>query len=123
MSYERGAPVLLSLSYCAPLHASGYEGETWPNLRYNLLRLLIFHFPGFQEMLFVAHCLGKLVAARGDLTMEAFVVFFFFFFTLVTGPLRSLSLELSDTRVYEPQIRARLGTTAHFCKVVVRRAT
>ena len=28
--------------------------------------------------------------------------------------------QLSDTRVYEPQIRARLGTTAHFCKVVVR---
>ena len=34
---------------------------------------------------------------------------FFFFFTLVTGPSRSLSLELSDTRVYEPQIRARLS--------------
>jgi len=29
---------------------------------------------------------------------------FFFFFTLVTGPRRSLSLTLSDTRVYEPQI-------------------
>jgi len=37
---------------------------------------------------------------------------FFFFFTLVTGPRRSLSLKLSDTSVYEPQIRARLGTTA-----------
>ena len=36
----------------------------------------------------------------------------FFFFTLVTGPTRSLSLKLSDTRVYEPQIRARLGTVA-----------
>jgi len=36
-----------------------------------------------------------------------------FVFTLVTGPRRSLSLTLSDTRVYEPQIRARLGTTAH----------
>jgi len=34
----------------------------------------------------------------------------FFFFTLVTGPRRSLSLKLSDTRVYEHQIRARLGT-------------
>ena len=33
-------------------------------------------------------------------------------FTLVTGPRRSLSLKLSDTRVYEPQIRARLGNTA-----------
>ena len=42
-----------------------------------------------------------------------------FFFTLVTGPGRSLSLNLSDTQVYEPQIRARLGTTAHFSEVVV----
>ena len=39
---------------------------------------------------------------------------FFFFFTLVTGARRSLNLKLSDTRVYEPQIRAHLGTTAHF---------
>jgi len=31
---------------------------------------------------------------------------FFFFFTLVTGPRRSLSLKLSATRVYEPQIRS-----------------
>ena len=29
----------------------------------------------------------------------------FFFLTLVTGPRRSLSLKLSDTRVYAPQIR------------------
>jgi len=42
--------------------------------------------------------------------------FFFFFFTLVTGPRRSLGLKLSDTRVYTPQIRARLGTTTHFCE-------
>ena len=35
--------------------------------------------------------------------------FFFFFFTLLTGPRRALSLELSDTRVYEPEIRTRLG--------------
>jgi len=32
---------------------------------------------------------------------------------------RPLSLKLSDPKVYEPQIRARLGTTAHFCEVVV----
>ena len=32
-----------------------------------------------------------------------------FFVTLVAGPRRSLTLELSDTRVCEPQIRARLG--------------
>jgi len=34
-----------------------------------------------------------------------------FFFTLVTGPRRSLSLKLSDARVHEPQLRARLRTT------------
>ena len=34
----------------------------------------------------------------------------FFFFALSTGPRRSY--QLSDARVYEPQIRARLGTTA-----------
>ena len=37
-----------------------------------------------------------------------------FFLTLVTGPRRSSSLQLSDTRVSEPQIRARLGTTWYF---------
>ena len=37
----------------------------------------------------------------------AFIVFSFF--TLVTGSRRSLRLELSDARVYEPQIRARLN--------------
>jgi len=50
---------------------------------------------------------------------SGFFFFFFFFFTLVTGPRRSLSLNLSVTRVYAPQIQARLGTTAHFCRVVV----
>ena len=35
------------------------------------------------------------------------MVLLLFFFTLVTGPRRSLSLNLSDTRVYEPQMRAR----------------
>ena len=34
---------------------------------------------------------------------------FLYFFTLVTGLGRSLNLKLSDTRVYEPQLRARLG--------------
>ena len=28
------------------------------------------------------------------------------------------SLELSDAKVYAPQIRALLGTAAHFCEVV-----
>ena len=35
------------------------------------------------------------------------------FFTLVTGPRRFLSLKLSDTKVYEPYIRARLGKPQH----------
>ena len=34
--------------------------------------------------------------------------FFLFFLTLVAGPRRSLNLKLSETRVYEPQIRARM---------------
>ena len=29
------------------------------------------------------------------------------------------SLELSDRKVYEPYMRALLGTAAHFCEVVV----
>jgi len=42
--------------------------------------------------------------------VECRFFFFFFFFTLVTGPSRSLSFTPSDTRVYEPQIRARAGS-------------
>jgi len=38
---------------------------------------------------------------------------------LVVSSLLLSSLELSDTKVYEPYIRARLRTTAHFCEVVV----
>jgi len=45
------------------------------------------------------------------------------FFTRVTDPRRSLSPKLSDARVYAPQTRARLGTTAQFCKVIIRRRT
>ena len=29
------------------------------------------------------------------------------------------SLEFSNTKVYEPSIRTRLGTSAHFCQVFV----
>jgi len=56
-------------------------------------------------------CRWVLTAAHCFLNADSDVVFFFFF-TLVAGPRRSLSLKLNDTRVYEPQIRARLGTTA-----------
>ena len=51
----------------------------------------------------------RLAATRVHLA-TALRGFFFFFFTLVTGPRRSLSLKLSDTRAYEPQMRARLST-------------
>ena len=44
-------------------------------------------------------------------SQKGFFVFFPIFCTLVTGPRRSSSLELSDTRVYEPQMQARLGPT------------
>ena len=44
--------------------------------------------------------------------------FLFLIITLDPGPRRHLSIELSDTKVYGPEIRARLGTAAHFCKVV-----
>ena len=47
------------------------------------------------------------------------VLILLFFFTLFTDPRRIWSPKLSDTRVYEPPIRARLGTTAHFCEVVL----
>ena len=53
-------------------------------------------------------------AARGAWGGAGGAEVFFLFFSLVTGPRRSLGLKLSDTRVYEPEIRARLGTTAHF---------
>ena len=43
----------------------------------------------------------------------------FFFFTPVSGPGSCLGLQLSETRVYAPRIRARLVTTARFCEVVV----
>ena len=67
-----------------------------------------------QAMRAVHAVWGKQAAAsRGGARLR----YFFFFFTLVTGPRRSLSLKLSDTRVYEPQIRA-CGT----CPFAGRRA-
>ena len=38
--------------------------------------------------------------------------------TLVTGPRRSLSLKLSDTRVYEPQIRANWNQPSTICSTL-----
>jgi hypothetical protein len=45
----------------------------------------------------------EVLQRREGLAPEAVLAFFFFFFfTLVTGPRRSLSLKLSETRVFEP---------------------
>ena len=47
---------------------------------------------------------GQMVELRVFMPVFNQVALFFFFFTLVTGPRKSLSLKLSDTRVYEPQV-------------------
>ena len=39
--------------------------------------------------------------------------------TVTSSSLLLSSLALIDTQVYEPEIRARLGTAAHFCTAVV----
>ena len=41
------------------------------------------------------------------------------FCTLATGPRGYVSLKLSDVGVLEPHVRARHGTAARFCRVVV----
>ena len=45
----------------------------------------------------ISHVAAHWTPNGGDKTVP-----FFFFFTLVAGPRRSLSLKLSDKRVYEP---------------------
>ena len=78
----------------------------------SLLALLVIEGPFLLSLL-------SLQVLKGSSSFFALVTgprrSFFFFFALVRGPRRSLSLKLSDTRVCEPQIRARLGTTAHLC--------
>jgi len=83
-------------------------------LRGSGFRVSGFRVSGFRVSGFRVWGFG---GGRGSSPRET--CFFFFFFTVVTGPRRSWSLKLRDTRVHEPQTRARLGTTAHFCKVVV----
>jgi len=50
-------------------------------------------------------CLTQSWAILKISSISAYNGSLFFFFTLVTGPRRFLNLKLSDTRVYEPQIR------------------
>jgi len=62
---------------------------------------------GAQEDEQVMSMRATIVALNASL--ESYQVFFF---TLVTGPRRSLSLKLSDTRVYAPQIRGPSSVAA-----------
>jgi hypothetical protein len=60
-------------------------------------------------------------AVRAEAGPQPDRFFCFFFFTLVTGPRRSMSLDLSDKKTmslkYKPAV-----TTAHFCEMVVLKA-
>ena len=61
--------------------------------------------------------------ARSLVTARAGLLLLLLLLYSRTGPRRALSLKLSDARVYEPEKRARLGTTAHFYKAVVLKQT
>jgi hypothetical protein len=70
------------------------------------------------EALVVEACHGIIAhRVKGSGSLAARFKSEVFSLTRVTGPRRSLRLELSDTRV-ELKIRASLGTTAQLCKVV-----
>jgi len=79
------------------------EDETEAGL---YLRLLYHSTLGLREMK-----KKKKDKTVNNMIPHAHRFFFFFFFTLVTSPRRSLSLKLSDTKVYEPQIRAHVHHT------------
>ena len=90
-------------SSCATLTTSGHPSRGHPyNCRANMAHIRQSR-PGWKLS---AECCLR----HGPVPLHT--ILFFFFFTLVTGPTRPWSLELSDTSIYEPQIRARLGTTA-----------
>ena len=62
-----------------------------------------------------ASCLGDVPSLRRHEKREAVLLHGGIFEALrSSSSLLLSSLEVSDTRVYEPHIRARLGTTAHF---------
>ena len=70
-------------------------------------------YPEAQEDLMGSLANPPLIPGSASGLIKLFVLF-----TPVTVPGRSLSLELSDARVYAPQIRVRLVTTAQSCEVV-----
>jgi len=66
----------------------------------------------FKRLLVRLEAMGQMLLALRLPRETGVSLPFFFFFTLVTGP----SLKLSDTRVYQPQIGTRLGTTVFHCR-------
>ena len=85
------------MSLLAPLN-SNRRADLFFDIDWAIVSLKSYSLPAVPDLL------PPLVAAHT-------VLVFFFFFALVTGPQRCLSLKLSDTGVYAPQIRARLGTS------------
>ena len=75
------------------------------------------HLPWFYKRFHKMHHHYKAPRPFDDLyihPLESFGYYLIFFcFTL--------GLELSGTKVYEPEIQALLGTASHFCEAVVLR--
>ena len=72
---------------------------------------------GVRTSLNVSTTIASPVCGRGNHRLRVFRASRFR--ASLSSSLLLSSLELSDTKVYEPYIRARLGTASHFCKVVV----
>jgi len=110
---KEGERVRASERECSTV-ARSTRPRTWPELSYrkgeffigNLLVRIHFiiamiRWTGLAPWEFEFHF-------PGSLTSTFLCTLIHVFFALVTGPRRSLSLMLSDTKVYERQIRARL---------------
>jgi len=80
-----------------------YEPSSEPQTKHFLLI-------GFLAMLIGSIVFGSFVVRKADNKMQ--VPAFFLFFTLVTGPRRSLSLQLSDTRA-QPSLPFHLSDATH----------
>ena len=112
-SYERGAPVPLP----SGVGRTFQHPSSWRQIA--LLKPLDWHWSspesgdlwcksGVPKKSIRSHYAGwwskRMRPILNRNVAEEALLLLFFFFTLVTGPRRSFSLKLSDTRVYEPQI-------------------
>jgi len=87
----------------------------WPILNYyNENELTNLRSPLRECLVLSVYCLGW----RGD-RIRAGVPRKEGWMNIFSSSLLLSSLELGDTKVYEPYIRALLGTASHFCEVVV----